>query len=147
MYARTTIVLLGLALCLTGCAGSPTSSVTVTETATQTATQMATETASQSVIAPEPSSATPVEPTDDVQPVPQTDVITVSDMVGQNYQDAQDVWRASGLIVVPGEDATGANRLPIIDSNWYVVAQEPAGGMEVPNGSSITATVKKYSDD
>ncbi len=121
------------ALVLAGCAGSPTTTVTVTETATAAAGTSA---------APGPDSSP-----SKVVPAPPADVVIVADMVGQNYQDAQDIWRASGLVVVPAEDATGANRLPFIDSNWYVVAQSPAAGTEVPAGSSIQATVKKYTDD
>lgn len=121
------------ALALVACAGSPTTTVTVTETAT-------TSVGPAEAPAPQQSSAA-------VAPVPQSDVVVVADMVGQNYQDAQDVWRASGLVVVPAEDATGANRLPFIDSNWYVVGQSPEGGTEVPSGTSIMATVKKYTDD
>lgn len=122
------------ALALVGCGGTPAATVTVTETATAT------------VDAPDSNQASST-PTDDVVPAPDPDVVIVADMVGQNYQDAQDVWRASGLVVIPAEDATGANRLPFVDSNWYVVAQSPTGGTEVPAGSSIQATVKKYTDD
>ena len=121
------------ALVLAACAGSPTTTVTVTETATAPAAQS--------------EAAAPTEEAESVAPAPEPDVIVVADMVGQNYQDAQDVWRASGLVVIPAEDATGANRLPFIDSNWYVVAQSPKAGTEVPTGASITATVKKYTDD
>jgi beta-lactam-binding protein with PASTA domain len=71
----------------------------------------------------------------------------VPDGVGSNYQDAQDLWRAAGLHVLPAIDATGANRIPIIDSNWYVLAQDPAAGTVVPMDSFITATVKKYTDN
>ena len=122
------------AFALVGCGGTPAATVTVTETATA------------AVTVPAPSTQAP-EPADDVVPAPEPDIVVVADMVGQNYQDAQDIWRASGLVVIPAEDATGANRLPFVDSNWYVVAQSPAGGTEVPPGSSIQATVKKYTDD
>jgi len=84
---------------------------------------------------------------EDVTPAADPDTVVVADMIGQNYQDAQDVWRASGLFVLPADDATGANRLPFIDSNWYVVDQTPPGGTTVPSGSNVKATVKKYSDD
>ena len=85
------------ALVLAACAGSPTTTVTVTETATAPAAQSEV--------------AAPTEEAESVAPAPEPDVIVVADMVGQNYQDAQDVWRASGLVVIPAEDATGANRL------------------------------------
>lgn len=119
------IVLLG------ACGGTPSTTVTVTQTA---------------VVTPDTAPGGESSPSE-VVPVPEADVVVVPDMVGQNYQDAQDMWRASGLVVMPADDATGANRLPVLDSNWYVVSQSPAGGTEVPNGSNIRATVKKYTDD
>ncbi len=121
------------ALALAACAGSPSTTVTVTETAT-------------TLTSPTQAEATEAAPSD-VAPAPEADVVVVADMVGQNYQDAQDIWRASGLVVVPAEDATGANRLAVLDSNWYVVAQSPEGGTEVPTGTSIQASIKKYTDD
>ena len=71
----------------------------------------------------------------------------VPDAVGLDYQRAQDTWRGAGLVVLPAEDATGANRIPIIDSNWVVISQEPSAGSRVHEGSSITATIKKLTDD
>lgn len=73
--------------------------------------------------------------------------IEVPDGIGMNYQDAQDLWRSSGLVVMPATDATGANRIPIIDSGWVVLDQDPAPGALVKDGSEITATVKKLTDD
>lgn len=72
--------------------------------------------------------------------------VVVMNMVGKNYQKAQDVWRAQTLIVLPAKDATGQNRLPWLDSNWYVVAQKPKAGKCVKRNSSIRASVKKYTD-
>ena len=69
------------------------------------------------------------------------------DGVGLNYQEAQDRWRAAGLHVAPAVDATGANRLPVLDSNWVVLAQDLKPGTKVPADSFITATVKKYTDN
>jgi hypothetical protein len=66
--------------------------------------------------------------------------------VGLDYQSAQDLWRAAGLHVAPAIDATGAHRLPVIDSNWVVLSQDLKAGKKVAAGSLITAKVKKYSD-
>ena len=63
-----------------------------------------------------------------------------------DYQSAQDRWRAAGLHVLPAIDATGAHRLPVIDSNWVVLSQDPKAGATVAMDSFITATVKKYTD-
>ncbi|GIE34892.1 PASTA domain-containing protein [Actinoplanes italicus] len=72
--------------------------------------------------------------------------IKVPDGVGLNYQAAQDLWRAEGLHVAPAKDATGANRIPVLDRNWIVVSQDPEAGATVDAGSFITATVKKDTD-
>lgn len=78
---------------------------------------------------------------------PEAAEIEVPRGVGLDYQSAQDLWRAAGLHVAPAKDATGANRIPVIDSNWIVVSQDPKAGSMVEAGSFITATVKKDSDD
>lgn len=131
---RYPLLIAAVAFALAGCGGMPAATVTVTETATKTAG------------APTPNQQSS-DSANEVGSAPEPDIVVVADMVGQNYQDAQDVWRASGLIVIPAEDATGANRLPFIDSNWYVVGQTPVGGTEVAPGGSIQAKVKKYTDD
>jgi hypothetical protein len=63
-----------------------------------------------------------------------------------DYQAAQDLWRAAGLHVAPAHAAAGAHRLPIIDFNWVVLAQDLPAGTRVDQGTFITATVKKYPD-
>ena len=153
-----------LVLLVTGCGASPAPApitvtappVTETATATATATETVappptetvapppTETASPPSPTPKPSAASP---TPKPKPKPTSNRVVVPDMVGENYQDAQDRWRAAGLVVAPADDATGATRLPLIDSNWYVVSQDLEGGSKVAKGSLITATVKKYTDD
>jgi hypothetical protein len=72
--------------------------------------------------------------------------VSVPDGVGMNYQEAQDAWRAAGLHVAPAEDATGANRIPVLDRNWVVVAQDLEPGSKVAADSFITATIKKFTD-
>ena len=97
---------------------------------------------------PAPPTQTPsvpsVAPTEEPQPAPSK--VTVPNGVGRDYQTAQDLWRAAGLVVLPATDALGANRLPVIDSNWVVLSQSPKAGSSVESGASITATVKKYTD-
>lgn len=73
-------------------------------------------------------------------------MVKVPNGVGLDYQSAQDLWRGAGLHVLPATDATGAHRLPVIDSNWVVLAQNLKAGSKVPVNSFITATVKKFSD-
>ena len=141
----STMALAAIAFAVTACAGAPSATVTATVTETTISTPT---TANSSDVVPSRGVASPTESeASEVVPAPEPDVVVVPDMVGQNYQDAQDVWRASGLVVVPADDATGANRLAVLDSNWYVVAQTPSGGTEVEPESTIQASIKKYSDD
>src|SRR6185312_10027278 len=72
--------------------------------------------------------------------------IVVPDGVGMDYQSAQDLWRSAGLIVAPATDATGANRIPFLDSNWIVLDQDLTAGTTVARNTAITATIKKFTD-
>jgi beta-lactam-binding protein with PASTA domain len=94
-----------------------------------------------------PEAPAPVVTTETTSAGPaKADKIEVPRGVGLDYQAAQDLWRAAGLHVAPAKDATGANRIPVIDANWIVVSQDPKAGAMVDAGSFITATVKKDSD-
>lgn len=86
-----------------------------------------------------------VRATPPTTPVPPS-MLTVPDGVGLDYQKAQDLWRRAGLHVAPAVAATGAQRLPVIDSNWVVLSQDLAAGSTVPTDSFITATVPKLTD-
>lgn len=97
---------------------------------------------------PQPSSEAPAAATTSAV-VPRSSTkttIVVPNGVGMDYQSAQDLWRAAGLHVAPAIDGTGAHRLPVIDSNWVVLSQDPKAGAVVERGTFITATVKKYTD-
>jgi len=125
------------------CGGSATPAVTVTAAAT-TVTASPIETPM-----PASSSADAVESTPaaaETTPAVEAANIKVPNGVGKDYQSAQDLWRAAGLHVAPATDATGAHRLPVIDSNWVVLSQDLKAGSTVPADTFITATVKKYSD-
>ncbi len=120
-------------IALAGCASTATPAGPSTVTVTSAPT-----TAPPAPVEPVPAEPVPAEPA--------AGKVKVPNGVGKNYQSAQDAWRAAGLIVMPGTDATGANRLMVLDSNWVVVSQDPAAGTKVEDGSEITATVKKYTD-
>jgi phage baseplate assembly protein gpV len=134
MNGRTSFatVLTAALLALAACSSSGTSPETAPDATTAAATPSATAT----------KTATSAAPAATVKAAK----IKVPDGAGMDYQSAQDVWRAVGLHVAPAKDATGANRLPVIDSNWVVVAQSPKAGATVEVGSFITATVKKDTD-
>ncbi len=137
-------VLAGVAAALTlaGCAAAPQAAPapTVTVTAEAAPTPTVTVTAD-----PAPKAAATKAAED--RSAGNSGTFTVPNAVGMNYQDAQDLWRSKGLVVLPAEDATGANRMPMIDSGWVVLGQDPKPGTPATDGDSITALVKKYSDD
>lgn len=118
---------------VSGCSTSTTPQTTVTVTATPTVTQVA---------PPAPAEPEPAAPEPEVLETK----VRVPNGVGLDYQSAQDKWRGAGLVVVPATDATGQNRLMILDANWVVLSQSPKAGTKVEEGSEIKATVKKYTD-
>lgn len=147
----------GSALFLTACAGAtPTATQTVTATpqvtvtvtqTPQTAAEATTPAADPTTTAPEPTATSAPESEPAKKPTKKAPVVvTVPDAVGKNYQRAQDLWRSRGLVVLPAEDASGKDRLPWIDSGWYVVDQDPPPGTRVEDGSTIQATILKYTD-
>lgn len=127
---------------------APTTTVTATETVTARTTVTA-ETTVTVVAVPEATSAeeTPAPVQTAAAPAAAATEVEVPDATGMNYQQAQDRWRSLGLLVGVATDATGANRLALLDSNWFVVDQDIAPGTTVATGTMITATVKKYTDD
>jgi hypothetical protein len=72
--------------------------------------------------------------------------ITVPNVVGKDHQFAQDTMQAAGLYNLSEEDATGQDRLLLIDRNWKVVTQTPAPGNKVSEDTTITLRSKKLSD-
>ncbi|WP_436536582.1 PASTA domain-containing protein [Actinoplanes sp. HUAS TT8] len=110
------------------------------------ATEPAT-TAPTTVVAPATTEATTKATVAPARTTVAATTVKVPSGVGLDYQSAQDLWRGAGLIVAPAKDATGAHRLPVIDANWVVLAQDLKAGSRVPEGTLITATVKKYTDD
>lgn len=72
--------------------------------------------------------------------------IKVKNVVGKNYQTAQDIWRAQGLWVVPAKDGKGLGRISWKDRNWKVIAQTPKANKCVKPNSDVRATIIKYTD-
>ena len=89
--------------------------------------------------------AAPVAPAEPVAPVEQAPApvkVPMPDVVGMNLQDAQDLIQESGVFFSRSEDATGAGRLQVIDSNWTVVAQTPAPGELIGEGDAVLSVTK-----
>lgn len=59
------------------------------------------------------------------------------DLVGQNLQAAQDEAQAAGFYALDDQDASGQNRLQVLDRNWIVCSQEPAPGTH-PTDTPVT---------
>ncbi|MFB9314409.1 hypothetical protein [Nocardioides plantarum] len=77
------------------------------------------------------------------------DTFSLPDETGKVLQAAQDdVQAVSGnpLFFTASEDATGAARFQVLDSNWQVCSQEPAGGTQVDIDSTITFYVVKLDE-
>lgn len=65
------------------------------------------------------------------------------DVVCMNLQAAQDFIQSEiGVFYSRSEDATGAGRSQLIDSNWIVVAQRPAPGTPIDEGDAALSAVK-----
>lgn len=72
---------------------------------------------------------------------------TVPDVVGMNHQVAQDTMQAAGFYNLTEEDATGQDRMLIMDSNWVVVSQSPKGGAKAAEDTTIVLRSKKIGDE
>ena len=72
--------------------------------------------------------------------------VKVKNVVGKNYQTAQDIWRAQGFFVMPAKDGRGLGRISWMDRNWKVIRQTPAAGKCVKKYSDVRATIIKYTD-
>lgn len=79
-------------------------------------------------------------------PVQAASCVTVKNVVGKNYQTAQDIWRAQGFWVVPAKDGRGWGRTSWLDRNWKVIGQSPKAGACVKSNSDVRATIIKYTD-
>ncbi|MCE7004914.1 PASTA domain-containing protein [Kibdelosporangium philippinense] len=70
----------------------------------------------------------------------------VPDVVGKNHQQAQDTLQAAGFYRLEEEDATGKNRMLIVDRNWVVVEQIPKGGTVLDPKETVKLRSKKLDD-
>ena len=136
------VMLLGLVLvtAIGGC-GSENGTTTVTERQTTTVIREAPD---------EPDARSPASAQDDAgdsAPEPDQETgggdIVVPDVVGEDHQLAQDTMQSVGLYNLSEEDATGQDRLMLIDRNWEVVEQEPAAGTRVNEDATIILRSKK----
>lgn len=107
--------------------------------------QLEVEETCEQAVEPTPSETASAEPTVSPSEAP-IEYVKVENVVGLDYQTAQDIWRAQGLVVLPATDATGQGRWAFIDSNWIVVGQDISPGTKVEVGTPITASIKKFGE-
>src|SRR5665647_108558 len=135
---RTPVLLLGATLVLgvAGCAGSQEPAETVTVTVIKEVPAPAVTVTARPAQPSEAPAAQPTQaPTAEVAPpAPAVDQVMVPDGVGHDYQTAQDMWRAAGLVVLPAEDGLGLDRWAVIDANWVVLSQDVPAGSTVAEG-------------
>ena len=62
---------------------------------------------------------------------------TMPDVGGENLQVAQDLLQSLGSSTSIAQDASGQNRLPVVDSDWTVCAQQPAATARVLVGTVV----------
>lgn len=67
-----------------------------------------------------------------------TQTFVMPDLVGAVLQDAQDQLQSLGSYSLDQEDASGVDRLQILDSNWIVCRQAPPPGTEVSLDKLVT---------
>ncbi|MGH2958781.1 MAG: PASTA domain-containing protein, partial [Solirubrobacterales bacterium] len=72
--------------------------------------------------------------------------IKVPNVVGKSHQFGQDAMQEAGLYMLAEVDATGQDRMLILDRNWVVVKQRPKAGSRVSEDTTITLYSKKYTD-
>ena len=81
-----------------------------------------------------------------ISPVEAASCVKVANVVGKNYQTAQDIWRGQGFSVSPAKDGLGLGRISWKDRNWKVIGQSPKAGTCTKKYSSVRATIVKYTD-
>ena len=59
-----------------------------------------------------------------------------------NLQDAQDLIHKRGVFLSLSQDATGRDRMQVLDSNWLDVGQVPAIGPTIDEGDALLDDVK-----
>ncbi|WP_405543965.1 hypothetical protein OG478_22900 [Streptomyces phaeochromogenes] len=71
-----------------------------------------------------------------------TETASLPDVVGQDLQAAQDEAQAAGFYALDDQDASGQNRLQVLDRNWTVCKQEPAAGTHPTDTPVVLYAVK-----
>lgn len=154
MRARTLAVptaLVGLALTVAGCAGTPEPARTIVVTQSTLVTEAAPAPAAPAAAAADDSAARTTAKTPATTPKKSSkkpaaaapaaaaadDTFVMPDVVGQVLQDAQDLLQTKGSYFMDQRDASGLGRLQLIDSNWTVCRQSPKPGAKVVDTATV----------
>jgi hypothetical protein len=95
-----------------------------------------------------PTTTTTAAPTSEATAPPNggddaSEAVTVPDAVGLDLQLAQDTMQASGFYSLTSHDATGQDRLQVLDRNWTVCDQSPPGGTTADSTTQIDFSAVK----
>ena len=147
-------VLLIAGVLVAGCASTAAPLATVTVMATPTAvssTQRSPETAAPATVtvtataSVEAPASTPVPVAAPATVTADTSAIAavvMPDVTCMNLQAAQNAIQAAGVFYSRSDDATGAGRNQLVDSNWIVVRQSPRAGTPIGEGDAMLSAVK-----
>lgn len=123
---------------LTGCGPeSPSTKPTSTATPTTAAPTRTPSTTPPTTTVTTPP-ATPEPTVTEEAPAAAVKTGTLPNLVGMNHQLAQDTAQAAGFYGLREKDASGMERMLMLDRNWKVCRQEPAPGK---HGVEITVTL------
>ena len=138
--ARRIVLLFGVAtLLLAGCGADKKSQdgdVNSTTSSTATASTTTTTAAATTTTAPTTTSGLTLV----------TAKIVVPNVVGKDLQFAQDTMQAAGLYRLTSHDSTGQGRSQVLDRNWVVTDQTPAGGSKVADDQLVDLGARKFTD-
>ena len=66
-----------------------------------------------------------------------SDCVKVPNVVGKDHQLAQDTMQAAGLYMLAEQDASGQDRMLLLDRNWTTTRQRPKAGKCVSEDTEI----------
>lgn len=73
-----------------------------------------------------------------------TDPIVMPDVVGLPLDEARQILRDEGAVLIDRQDATGQGRTVLLGKNWVVCEQQPDAGEETSKvGSVVLFAVRK----
>ena len=130
------LVGLVLGITVTACSSDKASSPTTAAVTTVAGVAVTAVPADTTAPIPAESSADPAAP------ATQPDSKLMPDVVCLDLQAAQDVIQNHGVFFSKSVDASGEDRMQIVDSNWIVVSQTPAAGTPVGEAEAILSVVK-----